>query len=213
MGAPRSYDWLGRRLSTGIVKEPVDGPVRTCSDHLDGDLQADRAQHGGPDKAVYAYAREDREWWEGELSRPLGHSAFGENLTTDGVDLHDAVVGQVWRVGTAVLQVSEPRTPCWKLGLLMQDPAFPRRFAAARRTGVLLRILEDGVVQAGDLISVGDAPEHGVTVAEVNRIYYGDSRDTSPLYSALQLAGHWRQWAEHRTIWHLDDERKKGIRL
>lgn len=212
VGQPRTFAWLGRQLDTSIFKEPVRGPVRTCGDHLDGDRQADPLHHGGADKAVYAYAREDEQWWEAELGRTMEHGVFGENLTTAGVDLSTCFIGAEWTIGTAVLQVSEPRTPCWKLGLRMGDPGFPRRFAAGRRTGVLLRILRDGVLQAGDTITVGAPPTHGVTVADVNAIYYGDSRDPGPLYRATELAAHWRDWADHRTIWHLDDERKKGIR-
>lgn len=189
------------------------GPVSTMGDHLDGDGPADRKNHGGPDKAVYAYAREDEQWWERELGRPLPTGVFGENLTTVGVDAMASVIGQEWRVGTAVLQVSEPRTPCWKLGLRMNDRAFPRRFAAARRTGVLLRILQDGVIAAGDVIVVGPPPAHGVSVGMINRIYYGDDRDLGPLYRAEGLAEHWRRWVGHRTVWHLNDEKQKGIVL
>lgn len=210
VGGPQEYEWLGRRLTSSIVKHPVDGPVRARGVNLDGDDQADRAQHGGADKAVYAYAREDEQWWEDQLGRPLLPGGFGENLTTVGLDLARAVIGERWRVGTAVLQVSEPRTPCWKLGMAMGDKRFPRRFAAARRTGVLLRIATEGVLRAGDAIDVLDRPAHGVTADAVNRVYYGDDRDLAPLYAAPELAAHWREWADHRTVWHLDEERKRG---
>jgi MOSC domain-containing protein YiiM len=212
VGGPKTYSWLGRELVTSIFKEPVEGPVRARFHNLEGDDQSDRKSHGGADKAVYAYAREDEDWWESELGRALPHGLFGENLTTVGLDLTNAYIGQTWRVGTALLQVSEPRTPCWKLGLKLGDPAFPRRAAKSRRPGVLLRILEEGVLQAGDPIELGPVPDHGVTAAAINRIYYGEDRDTSLIHQTPELAAHWRGWAEHRTVWHEDDELKGRMR-
>ena len=130
VGRARDYEWLGRRLRSSIDKRPVAGRVRVLATRLDGDEQADPEHHGGHDKAVYAYASEDLRWWAQELDRPgLDPGAFGENLTTTGIDLRDVVIGEQWRVGSALLQVSEPRTPCWKLGMRMQDPRFPRAFA------------------------------------------------------------------------------------
>lgn len=208
VGQPQERTWPGRSVRTSIFKHPVEGPVAAMGVNLEGDGQADRAQHGGNDKAVYAYAAEDERWWEAELGRPVGPGAFGENLTTAGLDLRQAVIGERWQVGSVVLQVSEPRTPCWKLGLRMGDPRFPRRFAAARRPGVLLRILTEGVLQAGDEISVTSRPDHGITADDINRAYYGDERDLSAIFVAGELAAHWREWATHRTVWHLDEEAK-----
>ncbi|MET1004660.1 MAG: MOSC domain-containing protein [Propionibacteriaceae bacterium] len=212
VGGPKTYSWLGRELVTSIFKEPVDGPVRVVHDNLEGDDQSDRKSHGGADKAVYAYAREDEDWWETELGRPLPNGLFGENLTTTGLDLTNAYIGQAWQIGTAVLQVTEPRTPCWKLGLKLGDPLFPRRAAASRRPGVLLRILVEGVLQAGDAVVLGPPPAHGVTAAAINRIYYGEDRDLGPIYSTPELAAHWRTWADHRTVWHEEDERRGRLR-
>jgi MOSC domain-containing protein YiiM len=199
---------LGRDLVSSIFKEPVTGPVAVLSDHLDGDEQSDRKSHGGADKAVYAYAREDEDWWESELGRTVPDGLFGENLTTVGLDLTHAVIGQTWQVGTAVLQVTEPRTPCWKLGLRTQDPGFPRRAAKSRRPGVLLRVLTEGQLQAGDRVLLGPPPTHGVTAAAINRIYYGEERDLAPIFDTPELAAHWRTWAAHRTVWHEEDERR-----
>lgn len=205
VGRPQTYQWLRRELVSSIFKDPVLGPVAVGVDGLSGDEQSDRKSHGGPDKAVYAYAREDEDWWEAETGRPFPDGSFGENLTTAGLDLTNAVIGETWRVGTALLQVTEPRTPCWKLGLKMDDPAFPRRAAASRRPGVLLRVLEEGVVAAGDAVVRGPAPAHGITAADVNRVYYGDSQDLAPIWDAPELAAHWRTWADHRSVWHLED--------
>jgi MOSC domain-containing protein YiiM len=206
VGGPRTRQWLGREVVTSIFKEPVAGPVQVLRDNLEGDDQSDRKNHGGADKAVYAYAREDLDWWESELGRQLPDGLFGENLTTSGLDLTNAVIGQTWRIGTAVLQVTEPRTPCWKLGLKLGDPGFPRRAAASRRPGVLLRVLEKGVLQAGDPVALGPAPSHGVTAADINRVYYREVKDPAAIFAAPELAAHWRTWVEHRTVWHEEDE-------
>ena len=211
VGRPQEFEWLGRTVRTGIFKTPVHGPVAVLADHLDGDVQVDRVNHGGADKAVYAYAQEDLRWWQEQLDRPAEPGLFGENLTTSGLDLQECVIGEVWRVGSAVLQVSEPRTPCWKVGLRMCDPAFPRRFAKARRTGVLLRVLQTGHLQAGDLIDIGDEPRHGVRAADINEVYYTRGADPRPIYAAAELAAHWRTWADHLTICHINDEQQKVI--
>jgi MOSC domain-containing protein YiiM len=197
-------------MSTSIAKVPVTGPVQVRVSGLVGDRQADPAQHGGTDKAVYAYAVEDLEWWSGELRRPVPPASFGENLTVSGLELSTAVVGEQWQVGSAVLEVSEPRTPCWKLGMAMGDALFPRAFVAARRPGVMLRVLRDGALQAGDEVTLGRRPSHGVTVADVFAMYLGDRSMTSRVMGAPELAQHWHAWVEHRTIWHVDEERKRA---
>ena len=137
----------------------------------------------GPDKAVYAYAREDTVWWERELGRELEHGNFGENLTVSGVDVTGAVVGERWEIGTAVLEVAQPRIPCWKLGARMEDASFPVHFAAAGRPGAYLRIVEEGEIGAGDEVRVGEKPEHGLTVGDVARIYHQERGRASTLCS------------------------------
>ena len=168
---------------------------------VDADEQADLRQHGGSAKAVYAYAAEDLAWRSGQLGRDLGAAAFGENLTTHGLDLRNAVIGEQWCIGSAVLQVSEPRTPCWKLGMRLGDPAFPRAFARGRRAGVLLRVLREGALQSGDVIEVSSVPAHGVTAADVTAMYYGYHVDAARIVAASELAAHWHEWSAHRTIW------------
>ena len=206
-GRPQERVWLGRTLTTSTFKQRVEGSVRVLADHLDGDEQADPAHHGGADKAVSVYADEDAAWWAEQLGRDLEDAQFGENLRIAGLEVHDAVIGETWRVGSAVLQVSEPRTPCWKLGLRMGDAGFPRRFAASRRTGIMLRVLQQGALRAGDGIEVLARPAHGVTVRRINEIYYGRERDLAPMLQATELAAHWRTWVSHRTIWHLEGEK------
>src|SRR3954465_12421703 len=157
----------GRPVRGAIGKAPVDGRVAVRGVNVDGDDQADRRVHGGPDKAVYAYASEDTAWWAQRLGAALGPGAFGENLTGEGVDVSGAVIGERWRVGTAELEVCQPRFPCFKLGLRFGDPKMLKRFTAAERPGAYLRIVHEGEIGAGDAIEVHDRPAHGVTIAVV----------------------------------------------
>lgn len=184
----------GVPVLSGFVKTPAAGRLRTAGVNLEGDDQADRSVHGGPDKAVYAYASEDTAWWAQELGRELGAgAAFGENLTTSGVDCSGAIIGERWRVGGALLEVCQPRLPCFKLGMVHGDPGLLRRFARASRPGAYLRILEHGELGAGDRIEVLDRPAHGVTVRLVAD---GFLRDRSLLRKALfapQLASGLRE--------------------
>ena len=130
VGRPRSVEWRGRSVTTAIWKAPVAGAVAIRGVNLLGDDQADRRVHGGPDKAVYAYAVEDYEWWAATAG-PLGPGTFGENLTTRGIALGDCAIGDRWHVGGAVLEVAQPREPCFKLGIRMGDDGFPERFEVA----------------------------------------------------------------------------------
>jgi MOSC domain-containing protein YiiM len=129
-----------------------------------GDDQADRTVHGGRDKAVYAYAQEDYDFWREEHGVETEPGLFGENLTVEGLDLSAAIIGERWRVGSCVLEIAQPRLPCYKLGMRMHDPLFPRRFQAVMRMGAYLRIIEEGDVGANDVITVTDRPTHGVTL-------------------------------------------------
>jgi MOSC domain-containing protein YiiM len=195
VGRPRIVPRGTGTVETAIWKHPVAGPVAARGVNLEGDDQADRTVHGGPDKAIYAYAGEDTAWWEGELGRTLGPGAFGENLTVVGLDLSAMEVGQRWRVGSAALEVSQPRLPCFKLGLRFGDPRMLRRFARAGRTGTYLRIVEEGVLEAGDAIEVGPAPGHGVSVALIADAYLHDHALAARMLEAPQLAADWRKWA------------------
>ena len=195
VGAPREVAWRGRTVTTAIWKDPVPGRVRARGVNLDGDQQADRRVHGGADKALYAYAAEDLEWWAGELGRELPPGSFGENLTLRGVDVGGAVVGERWQVGDSLLEVAQPRTPCYKLGIRMGSQRFPARFAAAGRPGAYLRILSEGTAAAGDPVEVVHRPGHGLTVAEVARIYHADHAAAGRLLQVPELPGTWRRWA------------------
>src|SRR4051794_25262045 len=159
---------VGTGKRSAIVKAPVEGPVAVRGVNLDGDDQADRRVHGGPEQAVYAYARESYEWWEGELGRVLEPGTFGENLTLSGIDVDGALIGERWAIGTAVLEVTAPRIPCVKLATRVGAPAFVKRFGQARRPGAYLRIAQEGELRAGDEVLVAERPEHDVTIALVN---------------------------------------------
>ena len=158
--------WHGRVVRTAIWKEPVAGAVAVRGVNLAGDDQADRRVHGGVHKAVYAYAVEDYRWWS-DLGVDAGPAAFGENLTVEGVDLGAAWVGERWKVGSSVLEVSEPRLPCFKLGIRMGSADFVDLFEEVGRFGTYFRIVEEGSVSAGDIIDVVSRPEERLTVAEL----------------------------------------------
>ncbi len=169
VGRARDVEWRGRTVRTAIWKEPVEGLVHLAGVNLAGDDQADRRVHGGPDKAVYAYAAEDYEWWAATDGRPYPPGTFGENLTTTGIDLRAATVGDRWRVGGAVLEVSQPREPCFKLGIRMGDEHFPGRFEAAGRPGAYLRIVHAGDVSADDAVEVVAAAAPAVAIGQMVR--------------------------------------------
>ena len=198
VGRSRPVERDGKPASTAIWKSPVKGRVAAHGVNLAGDEQADRAVHGGYDKAVYAYSIEDTRWWEAELGQAIGRGGFGENLTVEGLDLVASVVGERWHVGTAVLEVSEPRLPCWKLGLRMGDASFPQRFTRAARPGTYLRIVDAGDIGAGDAVRVASRPDHGFTIGDIWRVYHRDRRDAGVLLEVPELGESWRQWAEGR---------------
>jgi MOSC domain-containing protein YiiM len=195
VGLPREFEFNGRPARSAIWKSPVVGRITARGVNLAGDDQADRQAHGGPDKAVYAYAVEDARWWEQEIGRPLAYGEFGENLTTEGIDANDALVGERWQIGTIVLEVSEPRIPCWRFGVRTNDKMFPRRFAEALRPGAYLRIVVEGDVGAGDEIRVIERPDHGLTIRDVFRIYTRDREEADRLLAVPQMSQSWKRWA------------------
>jgi MOSC domain-containing protein YiiM len=199
VGLPREFEYNGRPARSAIWKSPVAGRVAARGVNLAGDDQADRRAHGGPDKAVYAYAAEDLDWWAQQLGRPLQFGELGENLTTGGIDVNGALVGERWSVGTTVLEVSEPRVPCWRLGVRMNDKLFPRRFTQVLRPGAYLRILVEGDVGAGDEIRVLERPDHELTVRDVLRIYAFNRQEVGRLLATPGMSESWRRWAE-RTL-------------
>ena len=174
VGLPRPVPYQDGIVSTGIYKESVAGPVWVRRLNLDGDGQADLKVHGGEHKAVYAYPLEHYAFWSRELGRnDLGYGQFGENLTVEGLLEEQVNIGDVYRIGKALLQVSQPRAPCFKLGIRMGDARFPARFTAANRTGFYLRVLEEGRVAAGDAIMLAERSGNPVSVSDVFRLRHG----------------------------------------
>jgi MOSC domain-containing protein YiiM len=195
VGRPRTFEFNGRQVRSAIWKSPVVGRVAARGVNLEGDDQADRKAHGGVDKGIYAYAIEDLRWWESELNRSLPVGQFGENLTTEGIDVNGALVGERWEVGTTLLEVSEPRVPCWRLGVRMDDKGFVRRFTEALRPGAYLRILSEGSVGAGDEIRVVERPDQGLSVRDVFRIYSRDRQEAGRLLAVPGMSESWKAWA------------------
>jgi MOSC domain-containing protein YiiM len=163
---PDEHNGTGR---TAIDKRPVAGRVAVTALGVDGDQQMDVRHHGGRDKAVYAYATEDAGWWSGQLGRPIAPGQFGENLTTTGLDVTDAVIGERWRIGGPaglVVEVSMPRTPCATFQAWLGEKRWVRRFTERGAPGAYLRVAEEGGVEAGDGIEVVHRPSHGVTIGD-----------------------------------------------
>jgi len=183
----------GKPARTGINKRALAGPVAVNVLGLAEDESADKENHGGHDQAVYAYAREDLDWWTERLGRELRNGLFGENITTAGIDISTALIGEVWRVGTAVVQITAPRIPCVTFQSWMDEPHWVKRFASARRPGAYLRVLTEGEVAAGDDLVVISRPDSDVTIAESMNAYYGDREIMRRL---LEVEGRGCKWDE-----------------
>jgi MOSC domain-containing protein YiiM len=199
VGLPRTETWAGRQVTSAIWKEPVVGRVPVGGVNFEGDDQADRRVHGGPDKAVYAYATEDYDWWNTELGTPVSIATFGENLTTRGIDLSQCVIGQRWHVGTAVLEVAQPREPCFKLGMRMGDAHFVGQFEESGRSGAYLRIVGAGDIGAGDEIVIGESPAHGLKISDlVHANFESPIALFERIASISDVPEGWRQLARRR---------------
>jgi MOSC domain-containing protein YiiM len=179
--------WKDNVGFTGIDKRPASGRVRVFDHHVDGDSILDVANHGGPDKAAYAYAREDAAWWASELGRDVPPGSFGENLSTSGLDVTGAVIGERWTIGSAVFEVSCPRIPCRTFAGFWDVPRLIKWFTEVGRPGAYLRIYAEGDVGAGDAIEVVHRPAHGVTIGETFRALTGDHSLASRLLEASEL--------------------------
>ena len=192
----------GETLTTGIFKKPVEGRVMLGTLNLDGDGQADLVGHGGIYKAVYAYPVENYEYWKRELGRiDLAYGQFGENFTVEGMVEDEVHIGDVFRVGDALVEVTQPRVPCYKLGIKMGLPKFVKMFLASCRVGFYLRVLEEGEVGAGDVVYRVRADPGRTTVREMCHLLYFDPENLEGARKALHiraLSPGWRQSFEER---------------
>lgn len=197
VGLPREVEWRGRTVNTGIFKSPVEGrvPVRTLN--LEGDRQADLSVHGGPDKAVYGYPVEHYGSWRDELPGvALPPGSFGENLTTEGLLESELRIGDRFRVGSAVLRVTQPRMPCSKLAVKFRRDDMVKRFLASGRSGFYFAVDEEGEVAAGDAIEPLERATHEVTVSEVTRLYARDRNDLDALRRAVEVETLPQDWRD-----------------
>ncbi len=186
VGKIRPVPWRSTSR-TAIEKRPALGPVAAHTLGLDGDEVGDTRHHGGVDQAVYAYAREDLDRWQELLGRALRNGQFGENLTTVGVEVTGAVIGELWHVGTAVFEVSVPRIPCGTFRDFMDERRWVRRFTEEGRPGAYLRVVQQGVLAAGDAVLVTNRPSHGLTIGEAFCAMTGDRSLTPRLLEAPEL--------------------------
>jgi MOSC domain-containing protein YiiM len=189
-------------VSTGIFKEPVAGRIMLRALNLDGDGQADLANHGGIHRAAYAYSIENYDYWRRELGRAdLGFGQFGENFTVRGMVEDDVHIGDVFRVGDALVEVTQPRPPCFKLGIKMGMARFPKLFLASGRVGFYLRVLEEGEVGAGDVFERVESDPERVTVREMSHLLFFDPENLEGAKRALRiraLSPGWRGSFEER---------------
>ncbi len=199
---PRLVVWRGQSVSTGIFKEPVAGRVALRTLNLDGDRQADLTVHGGPTKAVYAYPSEHYEFWRAELpGMELPWGMFGENFTTEGLSESSVNIGDRFRIGSAEVMVTEPRMPCYKLGIKFGRNDILKRFLASGRTGFYFSVLREGEVEAGNPIEPLARDAHNVTVADITRLYARDRDDAELARRVIEveaLPDSWRDYFRER---------------
>jgi MOSC domain-containing protein YiiM len=202
VGLPREVTWQGKFVTTGIFKEPIEGPVMLRTLNLDGDGQADLTVHGGVSKAVYAYPSEHYAFWRAEFPEMnLSWGMFGENLTTEGL-LEDAVyIGDRFRVGQTELMVTEPRMPCYKLGIKFGRTDIIKRFLASRRSGFYFAVMREGMVSAGDALELIGREQQDISVADITRLYAFEKDDVIALRRAIEvdaLPENWKGYFRHQ---------------
>jgi MOSC domain-containing protein YiiM len=195
VGLPRIVESNGEPVTTGIFKNPASGPVMLHTLNLDGDRQADLTVHGGVSKAVYGYPVEHYEFWKRELpDMELPYGMFGENFTTEGL-LEDALnVGDRFRIGEAELMVTEPRMPCYKLGIKFGRTDIIRRFLQSRRTGFYFAVMKEGVVEAGDEFELLSRDGNAITIADITRLYAFEKDDMETLRRVVKLEALSESW-------------------
>jgi len=202
VGLPREVTWQGKAVTTGIFKEPVSGPVMMRKLNLDGDGQADLTVHGGVSKAVYAYPSEHYDYWQAELPGvDLPWGMFGENFTTEGLLEEAAYIGDKFRIGETEVMVTEPRMPCYKLGIKFGRADIIKRFLASRRTGFYFAVVRGGMVGAGDAVELIGREQQEISVADITRLYAFEKNDLESLRRAIEveaLSENWKGYFKHQ---------------
>ncbi|QSA95721.1 MOSC domain-containing protein [Methylococcus sp. EFPC2] len=201
LATEKTVEYRGKPVRTGIYKIPVTGPVMVTATGIAGDVQVDLENHGGADKAVYVYSAVNYRWWEGELSRPLANGLFGENLTVSGLTDDEVHIGDTFRIGPIEAQVTQPRVPCYKLGIVMSDPGFVARFHHSGRVGFYLRILREGQVGVGDPIERVGVDPVGLSIRDAMLALGQHPRQQEIIEQALSipaLSQSWRHSLEKR---------------
>ena len=189
-------EWTGSEGRTGIDKRSVSGAIEFKDNGVVGDRVIDTNVHGGHEQAVYAYAREDAQWWEKEINEEIPAGRFGENLTTEGIDVNAALIGEQWKIGSVILEVSQPRIPCrvfagfWKRATLIKD------FTQAGRPGTYLRIIQEGRAQAGDSIEVIFKPNHTVTISDLFAAKSGERSKINQIKDVTYLSTEFKEWSQ-----------------
>ena len=189
-------EWTGSVGRTGIDKRSVTGAIEFKNNGVVGDRVIDTNVHGGYEQAVYAYAREDAQWWEREINEEIPAGRFGENLTTEGIDVNAALIGEQWKIGSVILEVSQPRIPCrvfagfWKRATLIKD------FTQAGRPGTYLRIIQEGTAQAGDAIEVIFKPNHTITISDLFAAKSGERSKINQIKDVTYLSTEFKEWSQ-----------------
>ena len=202
VGLPREVTWQGKLVTTGIFKKPVDAPVMMRTLNLDGDGQADLTVHGGLTKAVYVYPSEHYGYWRTELPGvDLPWGMFGENFTTEGLFEEAVYIGDKFRIGETEVMVTEPRMPCYKLGIKFGRADIIKRFLASRRTGFYFAVVREGMVVTGDAIKLIGHEQQDISVADITRLYAFEKDDLKSLRRAIEveaLPENWKGYFQHQ---------------
>lgn len=207
-GLPREVRWAGKTVTTSIWKEPVPGRVRVSALNLEGDRQSDLSVHGGADKAVYVYPSEHYAWWRGRLPGvELPWGVFGENFTSEGLSEDSVRIGDRLRIGSAEFAVTQPRMPCFKLGIRFGLPEMVKMFMKSGRTGFYLAVTREGEVEAGDSVHPDPRAGHSLTVADIASLYASDSENQQMLILAAKLPGLPESWRDYfkKRLWEPDE--------
>ena len=189
-------EWTGSEGKTGIDKRAVEGPVIFANEEVTGDVIVDRNHHGGFDQAVYAYSREDADWWQKQLGITIDNGRFGENLTTSVIDVNQALVGERWKIGSTILEVSQPRIPCRVFAGFWQRPTLIKEFMESGKPGTYLRIIQEGQINAGDAIEILSTPDHQITIADLYAAKNGERSKVQEIAAVKELSTKYQEWAQ-----------------